>query len=465
MNFSAGLDLKGMLQSALGSTQGRAQFELRIGPFVGNELTVLSFEGRESLNEPFVYDVVFSSSVAEDALEAGVYGLPACLTIQAPSPHEPRVIQGIAADFVPIGAADKDLSSGVRTYAVRIVPRLWGLDNEKKKHVFEDQSAVDLARSVLAASRIEADVQIRAEDYPPLRFEYQRNETDLAFLKRVLANAGIFFYFRHASGLLDQVLPGAGEVSAEVGFAAGALGGAVGAAAGVTGFVSNAESALGMTTTLVLADRAASVERLGDASKLTASVSASASLGVATSAAWRRLRGGRRRRDRSRSGGERRARLRRQRSGGINGHGAGFRVPAAKAASPDAGPAPELGRPRVSCLRRDSEVGDRDCERQPRRFGRDRLHGDGGHQRQRGAERCCTLRRRRPHHRPGRRDDLRVPARHRPAVRPPSARFWRSRAGAGAAAERLDGRRRGDGLPAAGARATSSRSRSTRSRA
>jgi uncharacterized protein involved in type VI secretion and phage assembly len=266
MNFSGGFDLKGTLETALGtSSKGRSQFELRIGPFVGGELTVVSFEGHEALNQPFVYDVVFSSSLSEEELDLGIFGFPACLSIHAPKPHEPRVIQGLAIGFEDIGASDAELSSNTRRFMVRIVPRLWLANRQRRSRVFQGKTAPQIAKTVLEANGIKPDVQIGPDDYPAIPFEYQREETDLEFLDRVLATAGIFYYFRHASGLFDQVLPGAGEVAGEIGALAGAAGGMLGgAAAGVTGFVSDAESAIGMTTTLVLTDKAFSTEQLGD---------------------------------------------------------------------------------------------------------------------------------------------------------------------------------------------------------
>jgi hypothetical protein len=69
--------------------QGRAQYELRIGAFVERELEVVSFEGHEKLSTPYVYDVVFASSIPVAVLETGVFGFPACLSIRA-GKHEPR---------------------------------------------------------------------------------------------------------------------------------------------------------------------------------------------------------------------------------------------------------------------------------------------------------------------------------------------------------------------------------------
>jgi uncharacterized protein involved in type VI secretion and phage assembly len=296
LGASAGLDLKLGLGSP-GSAGGRAHFELRIGPFVHNELAVLSFKGSEKLNQPFIYDVIFASTVSSLELQAAIFGVPASLSLQTADGYEPRVIQGLAVAFEAIGAGHHDLGSGARTFRTRIVPRLWLLHHRKSCRVFQDKSAVEVACSVLREAGIKPDVRLRREDYAPLPFLYQRDETDFEFVSRVLASAGIFYYFRHATGLVDGLLGGAGQVAAIAGTigglagagsaalgagasvgvgglgagasAVGGLGGLAGAAGGGGDFMSDASAvvgdvgaALGMVSTMVLADQTRSTEAL-----------------------------------------------------------------------------------------------------------------------------------------------------------------------------------------------------------
>jgi uncharacterized protein involved in type VI secretion and phage assembly len=127
LGASANLNVKGLTDSPSGATEGRAQYELRVGAFTKRELEVVSFEGHEKLSTPYVYDVVFASSVPVELLQVGVFGFPACLSIQALK-HEPRVIQGLAVGFESIGAAEAELKTKTRRYMARIAPRLWLLD-------------------------------------------------------------------------------------------------------------------------------------------------------------------------------------------------------------------------------------------------------------------------------------------------------------------------------------------------
>lgn len=101
-----------------------------------------------------------------------------------------------------------------RRYRLTIVPKLWLMKNR----VFRQKSAVDVATLMLAEiGMAAAEVRWRVvdADYPTLPFVYQRNESDFEFLRRVLADAGIFFYFDHSSALLDALLPTAGAAARE----------------------------------------------------------------------------------------------------------------------------------------------------------------------------------------------------------------------------------------------------------
>src|SRR5580704_9258529 len=205
------------------SIKKRAPFELRVGPFVNYELEVLSFRGKERVNDVYRYDVTFATAVDEDTLHASLFGEPGCLTIKAPG-YDPRVIQGIVASVEGLGGVPGEQGTGRRRYRLEIVPKLWLMKQRRKNRVFQQQSAPDIVNAMLTEVGMQASEsrwRAVADDYPKLPFVYQRNESDFEFFRRVLADAGIFFYFEHASALLDILLPSAG---AGVGASLGGIG-------------------------------------------------------------------------------------------------------------------------------------------------------------------------------------------------------------------------------------------------
>ena len=285
------LDL-GSVAGGDAGADGKAPFELRAGFFSRGELAVVSYEGREALSTPYEYEVQFSSSAPEALLQMGIFGFPACLSIDVPG-HAPRVIQGIAAGFGCVGAADVERASNARRYSMKIVPRLWLLQQSRRYRVFQDRSAIDVAVAVLDEAGIPYKLRLVADDYPPIPFVYQRGETDLEFLHRVLATAGIFYFFQHASGLLEELLPGAGELAGLAGgvgamadaagglsigasagsfagsVAGGLAGGAIAAVGAVAGVAGTVVKEIGAVTTLVLCDDGGRTEALRDGAEMT----------------------------------------------------------------------------------------------------------------------------------------------------------------------------------------------------
>ncbi|HWL86125.1 MAG TPA: contractile injection system protein, VgrG/Pvc8 family, partial [Polyangiaceae bacterium] len=205
-------------------------FQLAAGPFFNHELRVLEFSGRERVNDVYVYSVTFATLEPAELLHAAVFGDPACLTIKAPG-HEPRLIQGIASSLEALGAVPGEVGSKRRRYRIEIVPRLWLLKQRRKNRVFQNKTPKEIIAEILAGVKItpeECNWRIRVKDYPPLPFVYQRGQTDYDFFRSVLADAGIFFYFEHASGTLDGLLPGAGAAAGALGQVANFVGGEVG---------------------------------------------------------------------------------------------------------------------------------------------------------------------------------------------------------------------------------------------
>jgi type VI secretion system secreted protein VgrG len=244
--------ITGLFPSPPGSGGGHP-FELRAGPWFGGELQVISLRGRERINDVYRYDVTFSTDQPPELVTSALFGMPACVTIKSPG-HDPRVIQGLAVSIEALGGVAGEQGSKRRRFSLSIVPRLWLLKHRRQNRIFQNRTVPEIVKAVLAAVDIhDADCHWRANKpaYPPLPFVYQRGETDWDFFRRILASAGIFFFYEHASGFLDSMFGGAASaVAGAVGAAAGMIGGAVGSA------VSTVESAMGMVPVLNFGDAA-----------------------------------------------------------------------------------------------------------------------------------------------------------------------------------------------------------------
>jgi type VI secretion system secreted protein VgrG len=244
--------ITGLFPGPPGAGRGHP-FELRAGPWFGGELQVISLRGRERINDVYRYDVTFATDQPPELVTSALFGMPACLTIKSPG-NEPRVIQGLAVSIEALGGVAGEQGSKRRRFSLSIVPRLWLLKHRRRNRIFQNKTVPEIVKAVLAAVDIhDSDCHWRANKpaYPPLPFVYQRGETDWDFFRRILASAGIFFFYEHASGFLDSLFGGAASaVAGAVGAAAGMLGGAVASA------VSTVESATGMVPVLNFGDAA-----------------------------------------------------------------------------------------------------------------------------------------------------------------------------------------------------------------
>ncbi|AUM68100.1 type VI secretion system Vgr family protein [Pseudomonas fluorescens] len=147
---------------------------------------VVAFTGSEAISEPFVYEAQLLLPDANLDL-AGLLYRSVWLSFGAPG----RGIHGQLHELVqhPHGA-------GCR---VRIGPKLACLAQRFSQRVFSARSVPQIIRQVLKAHGISGrglclDL---SGDYPPQDFCTQYRESDLQFLQRVCAQAGIHFHFEH----------------------------------------------------------------------------------------------------------------------------------------------------------------------------------------------------------------------------------------------------------------------------
>jgi type VI secretion system secreted protein VgrG len=169
-----------------------AAFELHAGPFAGRDLTVVSFRGREQISAPFCFDVQVTARAEGAPLAASLLGQAATLLMSVPD-QPPRVVRGIIASVEHEGQPG---SLGEVPFRVRLVPRLWLLKRRKRSRIFQDQSVAAIVDEVLAEYRIATRWRLSKPARPRI-YCVQYQETDYAFVTRLLGEDGIFFCFEH----------------------------------------------------------------------------------------------------------------------------------------------------------------------------------------------------------------------------------------------------------------------------
>ncbi|WP_050798438.1 type VI secretion system Vgr family protein [Commensalibacter intestini] len=168
-------------------------------------IDVQSFEGVETLSEPFSYQINFTS-IDPTITPQDVLNCPAKFFFQAPSDLEPqRRVYGVITGFANHGSS-KDQT----TYSVTLEPRLALLRKTQYTSIFQNQSIPQIVEKILRdRHRFEGqdfhfDIK---HTYPAHEQDMQYKETDYDFIARKLAWDGIWYRFDMDSRLeLDVVV-------------------------------------------------------------------------------------------------------------------------------------------------------------------------------------------------------------------------------------------------------------------
>ncbi|HZF51479.1 MAG TPA: type VI secretion system tip protein TssI/VgrG [Polyangiaceae bacterium] len=157
-------------------------------------LAVRSFKTVERMFDLFEVTVVALSPNEDVDLDA-IVGKPAAFYMAAGALHlarDGRRFAGICSHMEQL----KPEVKGVSTYQLRIVPALWQLTQRRNHRTFQHMSVPEIADQLLDEWRIERAWAVDRSQHPRLELRVQYGETDYDFLRRMLEEAGIAFYFR-----------------------------------------------------------------------------------------------------------------------------------------------------------------------------------------------------------------------------------------------------------------------------
>lgn len=176
------------------SQEGRL---LRIDSPLGKDALILRrLRVREAISTPFLIEAEVLSQ-SEDLGPADLIGKEIACTVQMQ--HVPsRRFHGIVRAFGRTGA----LGRGYTVYRIEAVPQLWNLSRTSDCRIFQEKSVLDILRLLLDEGGVQPyEIRTGARPEPkPRPYVVQYNETDLAFLERLLAEIGFGYCFRPGGG-------------------------------------------------------------------------------------------------------------------------------------------------------------------------------------------------------------------------------------------------------------------------
>jgi type VI secretion system secreted protein VgrG len=187
-------------------------------PLAHVEWTVYQIEGREAVSELFHFAVVVGADL--HAVEAAISGeeplqpearardqTPDQRTIETAAIQQPVAFAftredtterfGIVAAATVLGVV-ASRTTGATMVVVRfdVAPRAWVTHHRRRSRVFQNLRMHQIVSRVLAEMNV-SHRWVLQKNYPKRVYAVQYDETDWAFVTRLLAEEGVFFFFEH----------------------------------------------------------------------------------------------------------------------------------------------------------------------------------------------------------------------------------------------------------------------------
>ena len=192
--------------AAFNQDQRLISLQIGDGGAWGDQLLPQQVTGTEGLNQPFLYDINCLS--ADAALELkSLLGLPIVLSI---TDARGEMVErcGVISQAQLLGS-----DGGFAKYKLTVEPPFALLRYRRTSRVFQSLSVPDLIKQILAEHQdknpVFASVQTLdfklSGNYPSRSYITQKNETDYAFICRIMQREGLSWRFVHIAGDSPQV--------------------------------------------------------------------------------------------------------------------------------------------------------------------------------------------------------------------------------------------------------------------
>lgn len=178
-----------------------AQRLIRVKSSLGpNKFSLRDMHLTESLGQPFVIELTLDSADLDISF-SDILGDHLSLELDLDN-NEHRYFDGIVTSFAYTG-----LSDFRATYHVTLRPWLWLLTRHAQCKIFQGKTVPDIIKDVFRAANFDDfEDKLQRSDYLTLDYCVQYRESDFAFVSRLMEQEGIYYYFKHGSGVHKLVL-------------------------------------------------------------------------------------------------------------------------------------------------------------------------------------------------------------------------------------------------------------------
>jgi type VI secretion system secreted protein VgrG len=184
-----------------------ARVVFRESPDTG--LSVRTFQIEERINAPF--RIVLTAMTPNESLDLGrLVGHRVTFVLVA---GRPRSWECVCTEIQFLRTSET--AEGLATYGLVLRPVSWALGERKNSRLFQHISIPKIVTTILEEWSIAHEWQLAPDAYPDLELRTQFEESDLAFITRLLEEAGISFWFRNDEQGTTMVLGDAPHVNEE----------------------------------------------------------------------------------------------------------------------------------------------------------------------------------------------------------------------------------------------------------
>ncbi|MFO0588527.1 MAG: type VI secretion system tip protein TssI/VgrG [Polyangiaceae bacterium] len=165
------------------------------------ELSVVSFEAREQVNQLSSTDVILlawgSAAVTPDTQ---LLGHLAALAVHVPD-GDPRTFHGVIASAQTTHVRE----DGRVERRIQLAPRWWLLTKRKHSRIFQDKTVREIVDILLDEIGAPRAWRVAAR-FAPRPYCVQYDETDYDFVARILAEEGVFYFFEEPADPESDIL-------------------------------------------------------------------------------------------------------------------------------------------------------------------------------------------------------------------------------------------------------------------
>jgi type VI secretion system secreted protein VgrG len=196
-------------------TQSQKNLFLTVKTTAGEDMFILhKMEGTEEISELFEFQAELYSMTAKNANALSMDFstlLQKDATISITLDNKFRYFQGIITNIMQGPTVRYALDTNDKThektyFRITIRPKMWLLTLRENCRIFQTKTTMEIIKAVLSEHQITIDDQTTNAGTEKRDFCVQYNESDFAFISRLMEAEGIYYFFTHTDSTHTLVL-------------------------------------------------------------------------------------------------------------------------------------------------------------------------------------------------------------------------------------------------------------------